>query len=137
MPNFSVDFFKEDDGTKPVGIFIKSLNVKMKAKVVSDLHLLEEYGNMAREPLSKHLEDGIFEVRSKVGSDIVRILYFFDGNRIIIATNGFVKKQNKTPRSEIELAKSRRNIHMLRKSKGGANAKNDMKNAKSDEEARK
>ena len=115
MSNFSVDFFKEDDGTKPVGIFIKSLNVKMKAKVVADLNLLEEYGNMAREPLSKHLEDDIFEIRSKVGSDIVRILYFFDGNRIIIATNGFMKKQNKTPRSEIELAKKRRSIYMERK----------------------
>ena len=114
MSNFSVDFFKEDDGTKPVGIFIKSLNVKMKAKVVADLNLLEEYGNMAREPLSKHLEDDIFEIRSKVGSDIVRILYFFDGNRIIIATNGFMKKQNKTPRSEIELAKKRRRIYMER-----------------------
>ena len=76
MSRFSVDFFKEDDGTKPVGTFIKSLDVKMKAKVVADLHLLEEYGNMAREPLSKHLEDDIFEARSKVGSDIVRILYF-------------------------------------------------------------
>ena len=64
--------------------------------------------------MSKHHEDGIFEVRSKVGSDIVRILYFFDGNRIIIATNGFVKRQSKTPRSEIELAKKRRNVHLAR-----------------------
>ncbi len=64
----------------------------MKAKVIGD-YLLEEYGNLAREPLSKHLEDGIFELRSKMGTDIVRILYFFEGDRIIIATNGFVKKQ--------------------------------------------
>ena len=117
MSFFSGDFYKEDDGIKPVGIFIKSLSVKMKAKVVADLHLLEEYGNMTREPLSRHLDDGIFEVRSKVGSDIVRILYFFDGDRIIIATNGFVKKQQKTPKSEIELAKRRRAIHMARKAK--------------------
>lgn len=87
----------------------------MKAKVIGNLHLLEEYGNLAREPLSKHLEDGIFELRSKVGTDVVRILYFFEENRIIIATNGFVKKQQKTPKSEIELAKKRRICHFLRK----------------------
>ena len=130
MSRFSVDFFKEDDGTKPVGTFIKSLDVKMKAKVVADLHLLEEYGNMAREPLSKHLEDDIFETRSKVGSDIVRILYFFDGNRIIIATNGFVKKQKKTPRSEIELAKKRRRIHLARKDKDLTDVKSGIKKIK-------
>ena len=63
---------------------------------------------LAREPLSKELEDGIFELRTIEGSDIVRILYFFDKGKIIIATNGFVKKQQKTPRNEIELAKKRR-----------------------------
>ena len=115
MVLFTVDFYQEQDGTKPVGQFIKSLPVQMKAKVIGDLHLLEEYGNLAREPLSKHLEDGIFELRSKVGTNIVRILYFFEENRIIIAANGFVKKQQKTPKSEIELAKRRRKDYFSRK----------------------
>lgn len=118
MSEFSVDFYKEADGSKPLGIFIKSLDVKMKAKVVANLHLLEEYGNRAREPLSKHLEDGIFEIRTIVGNDIVRILYFFDNDKIIIATNGFVKKQQKTPRSEIDLAKNRRADYHYRKEHG-------------------
>lgn len=112
---FSVNFYREDDGSKPVGQFIRSLDVKMKAKVVSDLHRLEMLGNEARAPLSKHLEDDIFELRSVFGNDIVRILYFFDGDQIIIATNGFVKKQQKTPRSEIQLAKKREAIYLKRK----------------------
>ena len=119
MNHFSVDFFRDEDGTKPVGNFIRTLPVKMKAKVVSDLHILEEYGNMAREPLSKSLGDGIFELRSIFGNDIVRILYFFDGQRIIIATNGFVKKQQRTPPAEIELAKRRRKIYYQRMQTGG------------------
>ena len=57
MSNFIVDFYREDDGSKPVGQFIRALPLKMKAKIIGDLHLLEEYGNMARQPLSKHLED--------------------------------------------------------------------------------
>lgn len=112
---FSVNFYRKDDGTKPVGQFIRNLDVKMKAKVVSDLHRLEMLGNEARAPLSKHLEDDIFELRSVFGNDIVRILYFFDGDQIIIATNGFVKKQQKTPRSEILLAKKREAIYLSRK----------------------
>ena len=118
MQKFQVDFFTEEDGTKPVAEFIKTLTVKLRAKVVSDLNILEEFGNLAREPLSKHLEDGIFEIRSKVSTDIVRILYFFDKERIIIATNGFIKKENKTPRAEIALAKDRRNAYFIRKEEG-------------------
>ena len=118
MDKFRVDFYREEDGTKPVGDFIRSLEVKMKAKVVANMHLLEEYGNMAREPLSKELEDGIFELRTIENDNIVRILYFFDKDRIIIATNGFVKKRQKTPRSEIDLAKRRRSDYHRRKEAG-------------------
>ena len=111
--SFFVNFYRDSDGSKPVGIFIRNLPLKLKAKVVADLHLLEEYGNLAREPLSKPIGDGIFEIRSQVGNDIVRILYFFHGDKIIIATNGFIKKQNKTPKKEIELAKARRAEYFL------------------------
>ena len=112
---FKVDFYKEIDGSKPLGSFIKSLELKMKAKVIANLHLLEEYGNLAREPLSKELEDGIFELRTVEGNNIVRVLYFFDKDRIIIATNGFIKKKQKTPKCEIELAKKRRADYFRRK----------------------
>lgn len=65
------------------------------------LNVLQERGNQLREPYSKHLEDGIFEVRGKVGNDISRVLYFFYYNGKIIMTNGFIKKTQKTPKSEI------------------------------------
>ena len=118
MRSFTVCFYKDKDGSKPLGTFIKSLETKLKAKVVANLTLLEEYGNLAREPLSSHLDDGIFELRTIEGHVIVRILYFFDNDRIIIATNGFVKKQQKTPRQEIELANARRKDYFLRMEAG-------------------
>ncbi|MFQ9111530.1 MULTISPECIES: type II toxin-antitoxin system RelE/ParE family toxin [Butyribacter] len=40
-------------------------------------HIIFKKGNMLRQPYSKHLEDGIFELRCKFGSDITRVLYFF------------------------------------------------------------
>ena len=118
MPNFVVDFYRMEDGTKPVGSFIRGLELKMKAKVVANLHILEEYGYMAREPLSKEIEDGIFELRTIEGNIIVRILYFFDKDRVIIATNGFAKKKQKTPKSDIDLAKKRRTDYHQRKGAG-------------------
>ena len=51
---------------------------------------------------------GIFELRAKFGSDISRVLYFFFAGRRVVLTNGFVKKTQKTPKAEIELAKQYR-----------------------------
>ena len=86
----------------------------MRGKLVMTLKVLQEQGNRLREPYSKHLEDGIFEVRGKVGSDISRVLYFFYYGGRIILTNGFIKKTQKTPRSELEKAKLCRKDFMER-----------------------
>lgn len=108
MKNFEVIFYEEINGKCPLEDFFKQINVKMRAKFVALLEILEEKGNDLREPYSKHIEDGIFEIRCKVGSDICRVLYFFYYNKKIILTNGFVKKSQKTPKKEIYLAKKRR-----------------------------
>lgn len=60
-------------------------------------------------PYSDHLVDEIFEIRAKVGSDLARVLYFFVIGKKIVLTNGFIKKTQKTPKNEIELAKKYRN----------------------------
>ncbi len=46
--------------------------------------------------------------RCKVGNNITRVMYFFYFEGKIILTNGFVKKTQKTPKKEIDLAKARR-----------------------------
>ena len=97
-----------ENGDCPVEEFIDSLDVKMRAKMVGLLELLEEKGNQLREPSSKPIDDGIFEIRCKVGNNITRVLYFFYYEGKIILTNGFVKKTQKTPPEEIKLAKERR-----------------------------
>lgn len=58
---------------------------------------------------------GILLILGGIALILVRILYFFDEGETIIATNGFIKKQQKTPRSEILLAKQRRTIYLKRK----------------------
>lgn len=53
----------------------------------------------------KHLEEGIYEIRVKVGSDIYRVFCFFDDGKLVVLLNGFQKKSQKTPKTEIERAK--------------------------------
>ena len=106
MSVFSVDFYKKENGEVPVQAFLDNLDVKMRNKAIRSLQLLEEFGCELREPNSKSLGDGLFELRIKFANDITRIFYFFFvGNRIIL-TNGFVKKTVKTPKKEIEKAKT-------------------------------
>ena len=103
--NFDVDFYDLEDGTKPAEAFIEELPPKMMAKVLRSVHMLRVNGSELREPYSKHLDDGIFEIRVKVGTDISRVLYFFMVGRKAILTHGFIKKTQKTPPSEIDRAK--------------------------------
>lgn len=109
---FNVIYFEIDGKQCPVQEFLDSLNDKMAAKMYGMISLLEEYGNELRHPYSDPLEDGIFELRAKYGSDITRALYFFYVGRKIILTHGFVKKTQRTPRSEIERAKKYRKMFL-------------------------
>jgi phage-related protein len=88
---------------------------KMRTKVFRLIDMLEGNGTNLREPYSKHLEDGIFELRGQIGSDISRVLYFFMIGKKAILTHGFVKKTQKTPSSEIKRAKEYRTEYLSRK----------------------
>lgn len=108
MQNFEIIFYEKANGECPVDDFLKSQDYKMRAKMVGMLELLEEKGYQLREPYSKCLDEGIFELRCRIGSDTLRVLYFFYYHGKIVLTNGFVKKTQKTPRTEIKIAKERR-----------------------------
>ena len=87
-----VDYYKFEDGSNPIDPYLDALDPKMRAKVFRTIGLLEQFGTSLRLPHSEHLD----------------VLYFFFiGNKAIL-TNGFSKKQQKTPPGEIQLAKDRR-----------------------------
>lgn len=114
MPKFEVEFYQNEKGIQPAKEFLLSLNVKMRAKMTNMISILQDNGYELREPYSKHLSEGIFELRTRIGTDTVRVLYFFYYGRRIILTNGFVKKTNKTPPKEIEKAKYYRKEYLSR-----------------------
>lgn len=110
--NYEIVFFQQADGNQPVAEFLRQIDRKMAAKIVKLLELLSEVGPELREPYSKPLGDGIFELRTQVGSDTSRVLYFFFIGKKIVLTNSFIKKTQKTPSAEIDLAKKRRAAYL-------------------------
>ena len=102
---YEIILYDTEDERCPVQELLDSLEPKLLAKTLRTIDLLEMNGPLLREPYSKPLENGIFELRAKQGSDITRVLYFFIVGKKAVLTNGFIKKSQKTPKAEKELAK--------------------------------
>ena len=105
---FSYDF-AEVKGKVPMIEFLEGLAVKERAKVFASIEKLVELkssGIAPKENLSKHLEDGIFELRVSFENRISRSLYFYEAERQLIFTHGFVKKTQTTRKDEIARAKT-------------------------------
>ncbi len=90
-----MDFYEKENGEQPAKEFMLSLDKKLRAKLADTIMILQDNGYELREPYSKHISEGIFELRAKQGSDITRVMYFFYVDRHIILTNGFIKKTQK------------------------------------------
>lgn len=99
-------FYHKSGGECPVEEFLDSLPAKTARKVVWVLNLAEDLDRIPSRYFCKLADtDGIWEFRVKLGSNIFRIFAFWDGPRIIL-THGFIKKTQKTPREEIQMAES-------------------------------
>jgi len=104
--DFSYDFAKIGDKV-PMIEFLEGLSIKERAKIFAYIDKLVELKNNGLQPkenLSKNLGDGIFELRVSFENRISRSFYFYESKRQIIFTHGFVKKEQKTPKGEIERA---------------------------------
>ncbi len=77
----------------------------MQLKVFKSIEYIETQ-QFVPEKYLKHIKGtkGVYEIRAKLSSDIVRVFCFFDGERMVITLSGFVKKTQKTPKVEIERA---------------------------------
>ena len=115
---YTVEYYEKEDGSRPAEEFILSQDKKMMAKIYMIFEFLKYQGPALREPYSKPLGDGIFEIRAKSGSNISRVLYFFVIGKKVIITNGFVKKTRKTPLEEIKKAKRFRSDYQQREGNG-------------------
>ena len=72
---YSVDFYDLGEGKYPVLEFLESLDIKAQAKIDRNIQLLKARGPQLGMPFTRHLQDGIFELRTQSGNDIFRILF--------------------------------------------------------------
>jgi phage-related protein len=113
-----VNFYHLPNGNSPVEEFLDSLTGKQAQKVLWVLQLIEELDVIPRQYFKKLVDsEGIWEVRIQFGNDIFRLLGFFDGGTLLILTNGFAKKTQKTPPQEIALAVRRKEEYLSRRKK--------------------
>jgi phage-related protein len=111
---WTVEFYRDSYHREPAAEFLDSLPVVSRAKVVRLLNLLAEYGVLLKEPYTKQVKGKIRELRVADQIGAVRILYFgFTGRRFILL-HGFIKKTDKIPKREIEVAEKRMKDFMQR-----------------------
>jgi phage-related protein len=106
--DFTVEFYETGAGACPVREFLDELKAgdpEDFAGVVAGLAKLRDR-RYHREPLSKALGGGLFELRH-VGKLNTRVLYFFMKNRRIVPVHGIRHKGQSVPASDIATARER------------------------------
>ncbi len=83
--------------------FMSSLKEKEQEKIQYGLLLLKTQDRLPKK-FVKHIRDGIYELRTEYGGNIFRVFFIFDEGKIIVLFNGFQKKSQKTPLTEIDKA---------------------------------
>lgn len=85
--------------------FFDNQNQKVRDKIIWTLKIIETVDKIPSEYF-KHLEgtNGLYEIRVQIGNNIFRVFCFFDEGKLVVLTNGFQKKTQKTPKKEIEKA---------------------------------
>ena len=83
--------------------FLESLNAKEIAKVIRTIELLEQFGNDLGMPHSRHLSDGLLELRIR-GTREIRIFYCFHKKRAVLL-HACIKKTQNTLNKELDRAR--------------------------------
>ena len=114
-PEWSIIFYTDSKGNHPVEDYLSSLDSKTKALFDYSIQQLQMLNVQAREPLVKHIEGKLWELRRASSGNIHRLFYFFFTGREIVFLHAFQKKSQKTPRHEIEIAIKRMDDYVSRK----------------------
>jgi len=89
---------------------VNALPADMRAQLTRISFMIQEFGlERMREPQVKHLQEGLWEMRMRGRDGISRALYVAARGKRVVIVRVFVKKTQKTPRREIDLALSRAN----------------------------
>jgi phage-related protein len=106
LPEIPAAFYRTAAGTEPVLDWLRSLPPGDRRAIGTDPATVQ-FGWPIGMPLCRPLRDGLWEVRSTLPSHrIARLLFFVDSGRIGVV-HGFIKKTQKTPADDLEIARKR------------------------------
>lgn len=104
-PILAVAFFRTETGREPVREWLKSLPREERRIIGEDLKTVQ-FGWPLGMPLVRKLDAKLWEVRSRLPGRIARVMFTSAEDRMILL-HGFIKKSQKTPMEDLELAKNR------------------------------
>lgn len=105
VPKLRVKFFTTDGGKEPVKEWLKDLT-KVERKTIGDDIKTVQFGWPLGMPLVRNLGDGLWEIRSTIPNGIARVLFIAKSGEMILL-HGIIKKTNKLPPQDKELALKR------------------------------
>jgi len=118
---YKIELYEKTDGKTPVLEFILSLDAKQQAKIYREIDLLEKFGNELHYPHVDTIKgkkyDNLWELRIELASNIFRVFYFLPENNKVILLHGIVKKKQKTPKKELDIALERMKEYLRREKK--------------------
>jgi phage-related protein len=115
-----ITFYTTEAGRCPVQEHLDTLSDKVVQKVVWVLRTIRDLDRVPANYLKKLVNtDDIWEIRADVGRNTIRLLGFFDGGDLIVLTNSFQTKSQKTPQAEIRLAEERKAEYLMRRKRHG------------------
>ncbi|MCL4831071.1 MAG: type II toxin-antitoxin system RelE/ParE family toxin [Caldilineaceae bacterium] len=98
-------FYRTAVGNEPVREWLKALPVEDR-KIIGDDLKTAQYGWPLGMPLIRKLETGLWEVRSRLQDRIARVVFTVEGDTMVLL-HGFIKKSQRTPLQDLQLARQR------------------------------
>jgi phage-related protein len=99
-------FFRTEVGGEPVRDWLKSLPSSEDRKRIGEDIKTVEFGWPVGMPVCRPLGDGVYEARTKLAQNrIARVLFYIDKKARMVLLHGFIKKTQKSPDKDLELAK--------------------------------
>jgi phage-related protein len=98
-------FFRTTAGTEPVREWLKSLEQVDRKSIGEDIKTVQ-FGWPLGMPLVRKLETNLWEVRSNLKDRIARVVFTVHDNTMILL-HGFIKKAQKTPATDLNMARKR------------------------------
>lgn len=99
-------FFRSETGTEPVREWLKSLSKEERFRIGTDIKTVE-FGWPIGMPTCRPLGRGLYEVRTHLDNRVSRVFFYVDDGKMVLL-HGFIKKTDRTPKADIDLALDRK-----------------------------